>query len=90
MDVVEILLDVDATLFTQETATSSETALLAAVTGMRYDVEHFSRLLEEGNENDATLQKIAKDIVDQENKLGHTALIRACLLGHQIAREFCR
>ena len=85
VDVVEILLDVDATLFTQETATSSETALLAAVDGDAVTMLEyfFSRLLEEGNENDATLQKIAKDIVDQENKLGHTALIRACLLGHQ-------
>ena len=43
----------------------------------------FSRLLTAGDEGDATLKKIAKDIVDYENKVGHTALIKACLLGHQ-------
>ena len=85
VDIVEILLDFDATLLTQETNASSSTALVAAVDGDAVATLEFffSRLLTAGDESDATLKKIAKDIVDYENKLGHTALIKACLLGHQ-------
>ena len=85
VDVVEVLLDVDATLLTQETTATSQTALVAAVDGDAVTTLEFffSRLLTAGDEGDATLKKIAKDIVDYENKVGHTALIKACLLGHQ-------
>ena len=85
VDVVEVLLDVDATLLTQETTATSQTALLAAVDGDAVTMLEFffSRLLTAGDEGDATLKKIAKDVVDYENKVGHTALIKACLLGHQ-------
>jgi len=85
LDVVNILLDSEPTLLTQESKISSNTALLAAIDGDSVQTLDLllSRVISTCDENNEDEIKIARDIIDYENKIGHTALVRACLLGHQ-------